>query len=831
MRSMESTRKLAVAALFSFATSVVVTSCNSPTVKSDGQSTVALSSVTTNRAPASVRNRAGGYGLDSSEEYYHAPETVGLKPNEIMGRDMWIKATIGNERYNQYGIGARLGGAPVNFWRFLQSRKRNTRFNDWGLMNDPDCCTPGDAGCPMTSLAQTYGMDYCPGDDELLKFVGRKDAETAYKDPACDMPSADGKVVQSACDLKFGTSAGAVGFRKFPNPRFDAEKWNKVAGNSNDNWDGYSQSITDMSLEPPFRVGVSCAMCHVSLDPVHPAADPNHPTWMNLSATAGSQYMYISQIFGSGFGKDAFEWQTFTNSRPGTVDTSAFPNDQVHNPGTANAIINFTKRPTFQETVDTWRRVDECPKGSNVNVCTCNEQGSRCYQKSNLPQPVLHVLKGGEDSVGENNAVMRVYVNIGACAEQCWMNHLTDLRVFDQGTRNYGQTPFDIGQCRRDCPGFRALEDRVEMERDFLLKANPFDLYKAKNFSTASEVIPYIENDRGFGDGAVAHGRQVFAQSCARCHSSQKDSLDSRDFLAKDGQEKRLDWLSNEERINADEVGTFECRSQHSNHQKGHVWDAYSSDEYKTLGPVHNLTTDAKEGRGHYRPISLLSVWAFAPFMHNNAVGPEICGNAKNAFLLNVENVTSCTPFDPSVEGRLKLYEQSMDMLLHPEKRGKKRTLTSEEIRIPVGPRLFDSNKNNRGFTIVIPKGISVARVGSFRHKEFVNDLATVISGKTGIGNNISNAIGNLFSGIGSLLGSKSAVSKETQMATEVLTQLATDLIASKNHEIVLNVDLLRKLGSVYSNCTDEIEDKGHKFGAELDEKSKKDLTAFMETL
>ena len=31
-------------------------------------------------------------------------------------------------------------------------------------------------------------------------------------------------------------------------------------------------------------------------------------------------------------------------------------------------------------------------------------------------------------------------------------------------------------------------------------------------------------------------------------------------------------------------------------------------------------------GRGYYRNVSLLSVWAHAPFMHNNAIGPEICG-------------------------------------------------------------------------------------------------------------------------------------------------------------------------------------------------------------
>ena len=792
-------------------------SCNGPVAKSDGQSTASIAPGS-DRAPASVRGKAGGYGLDSSEDYYTAPETKGLRASEFMGRDMWFKATIGNERYNQYGIGARLGGAPVNFWRFLQGRKRNSRFNDWGLMNDPDCCTPGDAGCPMTSLAQTYGMDYCPGDDELLKYVGRKDAETAYRDPACDMPSIDGKQVQSACDLKFGTSAGALGFRKFPNPRFDKDKWNKVAGNSVDNWDGYSKQIGDMSLEPPFRIGISCAMCHVSLDPVHPAADPNHPSWTNLNATAGNQYMYIAQIFGSGFSKDTLEWQAFTNSRPGTVDTSAFPNDQVHNPGTANAIINLTKRPTFTENVNTWRRVEQCPAGASEDSCTCNPQGSRCYEKSLQSQQVLHVLKGGEDSVGENNAVMRVYVNIGACAEQCWMNHLSDLRVFDKSSRNYGQTPFDIGQCRRDCPGFRALEDRVEMERDFLLQANPFDLYKAKNFTTADEVVPYIENQRHFGDGAVARGRTVFAQSCARCHSSQKDSLENRDFLAKDGKGKRLDWLSNEERISADEVGTYECRSQHSNHQTGHVWEQYSSEDYRSLGPVHNLSVDSSEGRGHYRPISLLSVWAFAPFMHNNSVGPEVCGHANgnasggNGFNLNIEGTQTCTEFDPSVEGRLSLYEKSMDALLHPEKRGKKRTLTSAEMRIPIGPRLLDGNKKNHGFTLVIPKGISVARVGSFRHKDFINDMGAALANQV-------------------TLGKATATPAQKQMAADVLRQMAQDLKNSKNHDIVLNDDLLRKLGAAYSNCTDEIEDKGHKFGSELDERSKKDLTAFMETL
>ena len=44
---------------------------------------------------------------------------------------------------------------------------------------------------------------------------------------------------------------------------------------------------------------------------------------------------------------------------------------------------------------------------------------------------VHHILKGGEDSIGAIEAIQRVYLNIGSCAEQCWINHLSDLRQVD----------------------------------------------------------------------------------------------------------------------------------------------------------------------------------------------------------------------------------------------------------------------------------------------------------------------------------------------------------------------------------------------------------------
>ena len=47
----------------------------------------------------------------------------------------------------------------------------------------------------------------------------------------------------SGCDLAFGTSTGALGFRKFPNPRFNRERWLKVNGTL-DNWEGFRKRLS-----------------------------------------------------------------------------------------------------------------------------------------------------------------------------------------------------------------------------------------------------------------------------------------------------------------------------------------------------------------------------------------------------------------------------------------------------------------------------------------------------------------------------------------------------------------------------------------------------------
>ena len=100
-----------------------------------------------------------------------------------------------------------------------------------------------------------------------------------------------------------------------------------------------------------------------------------------------------------------------------------------------------------------------------------------------------------------------------------------------------------------------------------------------------------------------------------------------------------------------------------TNATKGNVWEQFSSDAYKaqpsagTLTGLYNPRDPSKPltftlpdgGRGYYRTASLTSIWATAPYLHNNSVG---------AFVK-----------DPSVHGRLAAFTDGMQKLLWPERR------------------------------------------------------------------------------------------------------------------------------------------------------------------
>lgn len=802
------------------------------------------------------------------DDGFHLGE-AGLTPEQRAGREIWYKATAGNDRFHTYTFQQRVG-VLIDWGRILRSDRRDRRFHTWGLINDPGCCTPGTPNCPAKSLDETYGFDWCPGDEELLKFVGKE----GYRDPACDFkdapPSASAPQGhqagrEDACNLAFGTSTGALGYRKFPNPRFNAEAWRKLNGRLG-SWEGYNGKLSDDprrtdsrlsrladgSIEPPFRIGTACGSCHIAFNPLNPPHDPEHPRWENIRGLVGNQYLRISEMLVSGMPKTSLEWQVFAHARPGTSDTSAIPTDQINNTGTINALINTAQRPTFaNEDVIRWHKAESCPGGAKESECWCEPgKAGKCWQKKRDKETVHHILKGGEDSIGALGAIQRVYFNIGSCSEQCWMNHLTDLRQIDPTARNFGQTPFDIGQCRRDCPNFRAIEDRLENILAFFLSpegtATDMQVAREHQARKLNAKASYDHDDlvvdleKEFGQGAVERGRAVFAENCARCHSSGKGPFESTDFRAIDPKTGlRADWLGNDQPTPVTEVGTEQCRSLHSNHMDGHIWQEFGSETLRAQPQVPGLTDPSDGGRGYYRNISLLNLWAHAPFMHNNAVGPELCGwggdrgnpdefyrpayvdaSRPGAPLLSPDRQPACWVYDPSVQGRFKLYVASMRELLNPGQRIAKATKLDEDIVLDIGPRIWDGQEEKKlvGFTVKVPAGSTAGNVGNFQHKAFIVDLIDLKLHPDRLQKRLTSRVGG-------------------DRARQVMQELEgiADTAIANPERMVEAVKAARQrlplVWSLYSSCNAEIENGGHRFGENLPAADKDALIAFLATL
>src|SRR5262249_36901974 len=110
----------------------------------------------------------------------------------------------------------------------------------------------------------------------------------------------------------YGEPTGIVGLRLFPNPDFDeaaARQW--AAEKYYNDPDYYLRK----DLVRPYRVGMSCAFCHVGPHPLKPPADPEHPRWENLSSTVGAQYFWIDRVFTWEADESSFIYQLVHTSR------------------------------------------------------------------------------------------------------------------------------------------------------------------------------------------------------------------------------------------------------------------------------------------------------------------------------------------------------------------------------------------------------------------------------------------------------------------------------------------------------------------------------------
>src|SRR5262249_41735714 len=236
---------------------------------------------------------------------------LNLGPDEIKGRNTWIMWCGGNEAFlgwlssHSYGF-MDLLKLVVSADRESAKLKRSKRFQDTGLMNEPDFQ-------PATQ-ADEYGL--------FLEVP---------QDPTLPKPREE----------VYGRSSGIVGLRLFKNPKFD-----KAAAQRGkpDRYFSDPDYFTDPNLIRPYRVGMSCGFCHVGPHPLNPPSDPAEPKWANLSSNIGNQYFKTRAIFGGLLPPENFTYHVLDSQPPGTIAPPLVASDNINNPTTINAVFGVPAR-------------------------------------------------------------------------------------------------------------------------------------------------------------------------------------------------------------------------------------------------------------------------------------------------------------------------------------------------------------------------------------------------------------------------------------------------------------------------------------------------------
>jgi hypothetical protein len=656
---------------------------------------------------------------------------IRLAEDEIKGRNTWLLWTAGNQAF--WDRLAREGSGLVDLLKTLDSRRRPRRFALKGLMNEP--------GFRMVDKPDAYGLWL----DERVE-------------PA--PPGVDENV--------YGRSSGVIGFRIYPNPDFDNQArkaWDP------DRYYRDRSYFEDSKLVRPYRVGVTCGLCHVAPHPLFPPTDPENPRWENLASAIGNQYFREGRVFVPDLPPGGFLWEILSAQPPGTSDTSRVANDHINNPSAINAIFSLEARLGLA--------VEERIGGGARNL------------PGGEPRRVPHILKDGADSVGVAGAVMRVYVNEGLYAQQWLTDHdpLLGLR---------SQRPFRVAEASSNSVYWQATAERVDNVARFFARIVPMHLEDApggRAYLTSSQAT-------------LDRGKRVFAEQCAACHSSKQPPADVEPSSAQAAQWYRDsvmrpdfragNFLSTDRRYPVTRIKTNACRALGTNATRGHVWDNFSSETYKTLESVGTIEAfDPAEpsrsyrfkapgnGPGYYRAPSLISIWTSAPFLHNNSVG---------AFT-----------GDPSVGGRLRAFDDAIEKLLWPERRDGPGSiwLTSRPsfIRIPEAkvPHLLRPLCRN-----------GVLEIGPIPEDFPINLLA-----------NINPNLESLFR----LIPVVNAVLSETGRRRPAGPGAAPAGPPDRNLTKLIPALLAA------STCPDLIEDRGHLFGARLPDPDKRALIEFLKTL
>jgi hypothetical protein len=698
--------------------------------------------------PGTVQDEAMLAGRTASsfpaadEDYFHAMDGgVQLSADEIKGRNMWLVWTGGNDRFWDRLI--KNGFGTFDLLKTISSApglpySRDSRWSHFGVINEPCFDKPTAPDPTHYGLWLDQRRADCPSPDPFANAA-------KYPGVTLGARGSTGLPVGSY----YGEPTGIVGLRLFPNPAFDEAARRRWDAQRFYNDPSYYER---KDLVRPYRVGMACGFCHIGPSPTNPPADPEHPTWANLNSTVGSQYFWFDRVFVWSADQSNYVFQLLHTYQPGALDTSLVSSDGIVNPRTMNAIYNVKARLLhalpFGRELLTGGQLDN----RQFNDFISSGPLTTLYEKPYVYTP--RVLKDGSDSVGALGALNRVYLNIGLFSEE-WLLH---FNPFIGGKR---MSAIRIADAKRNSAYWRATELQTLYMAEFLLAAGQPD--RLADLPNPADRARYVNADAATLD----RGKVVFAERCARCHSStlprpvvgmegpdaencngpnyltcwnkywawtktddfkqkMRQIVQSPDFL-------KDNYLSTEFRVPVTLLKTNACSPLARNALANNIWDNFSSQSYKDLPSVGDVTvkdpftgddhkyTMPAGGRGFTRPPSLVSLWSTAPFLLNNTVGPF--------------------DQDPSIATRMRVFQASIEQMLWPEKRavddklGDKhvgwiqRTTATSWVTLPAGflpswlatfrtpvnwllPGAIDANGDLR--IGPIPKGTPVDLLGSF---------------------------------------------------------------------------------------------------------------------
>ena len=743
-----------------------------------------------------------------------------MTPAEVGGRDMWLVWTGGDDRLWDRLTNLTFGS--FDLLKILSSYpglkySRDDRWEYLGLVNEP-CFKKATGPDPKHfGLWLDQRDPNCPPDP----FAN------AQKYPGVAV-GARGKNLPLGS--YYGEPTGIVGLRLFPNPAFDdkaAKRWDAQRYYDDP---GYYLS---KDLVRPYRVGMSCGFCHVSANPEKPPADPDAPQWANLSATAGAQYFWVDRILAWNADPSNFLFQVLHTARPGSLDTSLVSTDNINNPRTMNAIYDLLPR---LELARSWGRETLGPDNlanKQFNDFVGSGPLTQFFQPPNTVW-TPHVLKDGSDSVGALGALNRVYLNIGLYSEE-WLRHFNPIL----GGKTV--TPIQITTARANSSYWQATEAQTPDMALFLLKASyPHKLANAPGGNAYLNDPP----------ATVDHGKLVFADNCAMCHSSKapeppagaelgaciganylecwnrywawthtddfrnkmRPMVQAKDFLEDN-------YLSNDARVPVTLLQTNACSPLATNAIAGNIWDNFSSASYKSLPSVGAITvydpfTGKPQqyqmpagGRGYTRVPSLISVWATAPYLLNNSVGKFEAS--------------------PSVAARMASFQNSIAQMLWPDKRDKDpvlgdkipgvidRTTATSWLRIPTGYLPDVLRHSQRLLNLIVPvfdeKGIEIGPIPQGTPVDLLANFDP-LPPSPGLSERLAH--------------DKQVVAAVFKLVHDLraLPKGATDDQARK---VFANVG--EQLFAL-SKCPDYVVNRGHYFGSKLSDANKNALIAYLKT-